>query len=251
LARFPARTRLVLTHQGASLRLLEHPEAFMRLARRADAVTSVSAAGVRELRHIRGDAKVVYNGARPLESRGGSEEPFILSVGRVAAYKGLDILAMAFSGIEAPSVKWVACGPDQTGGEFRRLLARLGLAGRVRLAGSLAPAAVRRLLERCLAFAHPSRMENCPMALLEAMAAGKAVVATRVGGVPELIRGGREGLLVQAGDAEGLARALRRLLRSDGLRRRLGEAARKRAGRFTWERAAADYLGLYATQVTL
>lgn len=89
------------------------------------------------------------------------------------------------------------------------------------------------------------------MALLEAMAAGKAVVATRVGGVPELIRGGREGLLVQAGDAEGLARALRRLLRSDGLRRRLGEAARKRAGRFTWERAAADYLGLYATQVTL
>ena len=67
------------------------------------------------------------------------------------------------------------------------------------------------------------------MSILEAMAAGLPVVASAVGGIPEIVRDGETGLLVPPGDADALAAALGRLLDDDGLRRRLGAAGRERA----------------------
>ncbi|HBL19046.1 MAG TPA: hypothetical protein DD417_20360 [Elusimicrobia bacterium] len=250
--RFPPGLRLVLTHQGAALDLLEGPAAFRRALARADRVTAVSAAGLRELGAfapgIRRKACLVYNGTDPFPARGGrpAGRPFVLTVGRIAAYKGLDLMALAFAGLlaDGADLDWAAVGPDQTGGEFQRFLRRLGIADRVRLTGALPPRRVASLLARCLFFAHPSRLENMPMALLEAMAAGKAVAASRAGGIPEAVADGRSGLLFPAGSVRGLQAALTRLHSDSGLRTRLGRAALRRARDFSWDRIADRYLEL-------
>ncbi len=255
----PSGTRLVLTHQGADAAFMDHPRVFRALARRADFITAVSAHGLGELARrfpeIAGKSGVVFNGV-DVPSRSGKVKPspgrpMILCVSRLAAYKGIDILGMAFGGLlgQGHDVELAACGPDQTGGRLKGFLNRLGLGGRVRLLGVVPAPRVRSLLSRCLFFVLPSRRENMPMALLEAMAAGKAVIAARVGGIPEVISDGINGLLFDAGDVEGLERAMAAVLGNPALRARLGRAAGARARGFGWKRAAAGYGRIYRSVV--
>ena len=109
----------------------------------------------------------------------------------------------------------------------------LGVAERVRLLGPLPWEEVRARLGRAGVFALPSirlpsgRMEGIPVALMEAMASGVPVVSTRLSGVPELVRDGETGLLVEPGDPAGLARAMATLLDDDELAARLALNARK------------------------
>lgn len=92
----------------------------------------------------------------------------------------------------------------------------------------------------------PSAAEACPMALLQAMALGLPVVASRAGGIPEVVRDGVDGLLVDTGDDDQLAAALRRLTEDPALRRRLGASARARvAERFTVETCVAGLVDVY------
>jgi len=89
--------------------------------------------------------------------------------------------------------------------------------------------------------------EGCPNALLEAMAAGKPVVATRAGGTPEVVEDGVTGILVPPGDVEALRAALERLRTDPGLRRKMGEAGRERALRvFSPDRLVRRYEALYS-----
>ncbi len=101
----------------------------------------------------------------------------------------------------------------------------------------------------CLAafdlFLFPSRREGLGSILLDAMAAGLPVVATRVGGIPELIEDGCNGRLVEAGDVDGLAQAVAHLARDPAARARMGEANRQRAAEFSAGVMAERYLGLY------
>lgn len=177
-----------------------------------------------------------------------SAVPSLLCAARLAPYKGIDVLLMAFARLlgEGTPARLVLAGRDQTRGALAAFAGRLGLADSVTFTGQLRPAALARRLSAAEAFVLPSRRENLPIALLDAMAAGKAVVATRTGGIPELVRHGVDGLLVPPGDAAALAGALRRVLTDAALRRRLGAAARRRATRFTWDAAAAAYEPLYA-----
>jgi glycosyltransferase involved in cell wall biosynthesis len=122
----------------------------------------------------------------------------------------------------------VGLGPLEQ--DLRDLAGRLGIADRVLFTGSRDD--VYALLPAFDTFALSSRFEGLPIALLEAMASGVAPVATRVGGIPEVITDGRDGLLVDAGDTAGLTAALARLLGDDDLRSRVGGAARARAGDF-------------------
>lgn len=252
-ARLPVPS--VLTHQGASLALHDDRRAFAGLAARADVVTAVSEAGRDELWALMGrsEVPVVVNGADPRPTltrmrgrvnggRGGS--PVVLTVGRLAAYKGLDLLALALAELGGRGVpcRWVALGPDQTRGRLQRFVRRLGVPAR--FVGPVPPSLVRAWLGRADVFVHPSRSEGSPMAVLEAMAAGLPVVASAVGGVPELV--GRAGLLTAPGDTAGLARALVRVLGDRLLAARLGTRARRRAGAFTWDAAARAYTRLYA-----
>jgi glycosyltransferase involved in cell wall biosynthesis len=151
----------------------------------------------------------------------------ILFLGRIEQAKGIDELLAAAAALapRVPGLRLVLGGQ----GDLARVRARaaeLGIAARVELPGWLGPRERDAELARAAVFCLPSHAEGLPMAMLEAMAAGKAVVATSVGAIPEVVTDGGNGLLVPAGDAAALAAALERVLADDALRARLGRRAR-------------------------
>jgi glycosyltransferase involved in cell wall biosynthesis len=222
------------------------------LLARAARVTAVSAAGLEQARALFPElgerGRVVPNGLPPAAAPEG-EVPagaYALCASRLAPYKGLDLLVMALARPEFPKgLRLVLCGRDQMNGGLQEFARKLGVQDSVVFMGEQRPERLRALLEGCSVFALPSRRENLPLALLEAMAAGKPVVASRVGGVPEIVTHGDDGLLVEPGDVAGLAGALASLVSDSGLRERLGRRARERSRAFGWDQAARAYRGLY------
>jgi 2-deoxystreptamine N-acetyl-D-glucosaminyltransferase/2-deoxystreptamine glucosyltransferase len=149
---------------------------------------------------------------------------------------------MAFAELcpRRPELVLVICGPDHQEGHYQRLAAGLGLEGRVSFVGEKTAAEVQALIGRCLLLVLPSRHETFGMALLEAMARGKPVVASAVGGIPELVSPSA-GLLVPPHDVAALAEALERLAADPELRAALGRGASARASSYPWSRAALAY----------
>ena len=129
--------------------------------------------------------------------------------------------------------------------QVQALVAKENLHENVALIGLQDMEAMMQEYSRSAAVLLASRQETAPMAVIEAMAAAKPVVATRVGGVPDLVEDGQTGYLVEAGDATGLARRTVELLQDDGLRLRMGQRARELAQRFRLERVASQYRKLY------
>ena len=163
----------------------------------------------------------------------------ILSVGRLKEPKDFVTLLNALGLLEPGSFEAaiVGDGPDRPELE-RRLRPGVDLLGE--------RDDVPELLARSDAFVLSSRSEGMPMSVLEAMAGGVPVVATAVGGVPELVVDGETGILVEPGDTTGLAAALRALVDDVALRRRLGAAGRARAEKlFDVPRFHAAHLDLY------
>ncbi len=195
--------------------------------------------------------RVVPNGIPP---RGGSgegvrreldlhpEEPLILSVGSLYPVKGHDVLIEAVAHLDRhdPDLPWrlAIAGTGEEEGGLRERIGSHGIHDRVHLLGFRDD--VGDLLDAAQVFALPSRSEGLPLALLEAMHAEKAIVATRVGGIPEAVTAGREGLLVPPDDAGSLASGLGAVLRDPSLRRRLGQDAGLRARKEFSVRAMAD-----------
>jgi glycosyltransferase involved in cell wall biosynthesis len=176
------------------------------------------------------------------------ERPLIVAVGRLKAPKDFLTLVRALAKLVPDSFDAVIVGdgPDRTLLEDE--IARLDLAGRVRLAGERRD--VPELLAAADVFALSSSSEGMPVSVLEAMAAGLPVVASRVGGVPEQVVDGETGLLVDAGDVEDLAEALARLVGDGELRRRLGAAGRARAeAAFDLEPFRRAHLELYSREL--
>ena len=125
---------------------------------------------------------------------------------------------------------------------IRRRLSAPDLSGRVVVHGPLSRERVAALYAGADAFVLPALREPYGTVWGEAMAYGLPVVGWRAGNLPYLADDGREGLLVSPGDVDGLARALAALAADEALRRRLGEAARRRAAsRPTWEQSAAAF----------
>ena len=130
--------------------------------------------------------------------------------------------------------------------EIREAVDRLGLGGAVDLLGGLAPAELAREVGRAAVFVLVSRQETLPVAILEAMAAAKPVVASPVGGVPRVVKDGETGFLVPHGDPARLADRLGALLTDAGLRGRLGANGRRDAVvRFTLEGVCRRTLDVY------
>src|SRR5262249_9629759 len=118
-------------------------------------------------------------------------------------------------------------------------------------AGFVAPAKLGAWYERAAVVACPSRREGFGVACLEAVADGRPVVASAVGGLLDLVVDGETGLLVPPGDVAALRAALERLLADGELRARLGAAARARAReRFSWEAVTGATLEVYAAAVS-
>jgi glycosyltransferase involved in cell wall biosynthesis len=151
----------------------------------------------------------------------------VLFLGRIEAAKGVAELldAVALLAPRFPALRLVLAGSGDLAA-WRRAARERGIGDRVELTGWLDAGAREAHLGRAAVFCLPSHAEGLPMALLEAMAMGRAVVASRVGGIPEAVREGDNGLLVPPHDAPALAAALARVLDDAGLRARLGERAR-------------------------
>ncbi|MCL6596668.1 MAG: glycosyltransferase family 4 protein [Firmicutes bacterium] len=178
------------------------------------------------------------------------EAGLVLAVGQVVERKGFDVLVDAMARLartrRVGAAKAVVLGD---GPERARLVARAQRAGApVTFPGAVAD--VGAWLARAGVFALPSRAENLPMALLEAMAQGLAAVASEVGGVAEALApdgGPPAGLLVPPGDVDALAAALERLLTDPDLARAMGERAHALArARHSLEAMARAWLEVYA-----
>lgn len=151
----------------------------------------------------------------------------ILFLGRLGERKGTFDLVRAFSAVAArfPHARLV-CAGDGAIDEIRSMAAALGVADRVECPGWLSTESARCELARAEVFVLPSYAEGLPMSLLEAMAAGKAVVVSDVGGIPSVVRDDVNGMLVKPGDASALAAVIGRLLCDAPARQRLGRGAR-------------------------
>jgi glycosyltransferase involved in cell wall biosynthesis len=149
--------------------------------------------------------------------------------GRLGPQKDVGTLLEALVHVPAVTLAIAGDGPERAALEQRA--GELGLDGRVRFLGSVPRDTVLRLFSAADASVLPSAWENFPHTVVEALAVGCPVIATAVGGVPEVVVDGENGLLVPAGDAQALAAAIARFFSDDGLRERLaGAAARSVAG---------------------
>jgi glycosyltransferase involved in cell wall biosynthesis len=138
---------------------------------------------------------------------------------------------------EFPQARLTMIGPDKGGGSLqrtRRLVENRNLAGRAVFHGAASKNALPELLDGGDIFLNTSRIDNTPVSVLEAMAAGLCIVSTNAGGLPYLLRDGHDSLLTRCGHAAEMAASIRRVLRDPGLAGRLSRNARRKAEAHDW-----------------
>jgi glycosyltransferase involved in cell wall biosynthesis len=191
---------------------------------------------------------VVHNGVeldRPRRLPGPTTGPVTLvSVGRLRPPKDFTTLVRAMTAVDPGSARLRIAGDGPERAALATEVARLGLDRVVELLGTRSD--VDDLLAAADLFVLSSDSEGLPMSVLEAMAAGLPVVASAVGGVPELVLDGETGALVPPRDSAALAGAIRRIVADPALRDRLGEAGRRRVEReFSLARFQHEHLEIY------
>jgi len=273
---------VVLSHTVSKTLLKKHvvasvhyPSKGWRLLRLADRVTTVSQFMKKRISIDNGipeeEIEVIYNGVSTEEFNpridgseirdryGLGESPLILFVGRVTPIKGVDCLLKSVPLIakRIPDVRVLIVGPFAPGeppAEKERYKDRINdLVRRLKLDNVTftGPVDVFKELPKiyaaCDVFTCPSIVDEVfPLVCEEAMASGKPVVATRSGGIPEIVKDGEVGYIVPKGDEKQLAKALTTILEDHSLQKRMGNAARKRVeAEFSWDIIAEKYLKLY------
>lgn len=254
MARLPRRAglRVVgLEHMGLHRAGPRTKRAYCEHLPSLDAIVSLTPRDRRRYRELLGPGPIIRAipnaiavGEGPVNGLGLARDPVVAAGGRLVAQKGFDLLLEAWALVATRFPGWQLriYGDGPLEGELAKRAAAPDLAGRVRLAGFTAD--LPRELSRAEVFVLSSRFEGMPMVLLEAMAAGSAVVAFDCPTGPgQLIRHERDGLLVPPASVPALADALARVLDDDALRHLLGVRARHRAGAFNlvdvarrWER---------------
>jgi glycogen synthase len=224
--------------------------------RRADAVSACSEFVLRDTARrfgLRpGSGVVVPNGVET----GGDADPgmvslpfdrFVLGLGRVVAKKGFDLLVEAFARLapERPDVGLVIAGDGPARAGLADQAAALGLASRVHLPGALTRPQVASVMAGADVFVLPSRVEPFGIVVLEALRAGRPVVASSRGGAGEIVRHEREGLLADPLDATALASAITSLLDDPPLARRVAAAGSERVKDFDWGAITRRYRAIY------
>ena len=185
--------------------------------------------------------------AREVLARHQVREPYVLFVGRISEQKGIfQLLEAARALPDEVSLVLCASSPD-TPELAARLQAAVAGRPRVQWINAMLPVSeVVQLYSHAAVFACPSIYEPFGLINLEAMACGTPVVASRVGGIPEVVVDGETGWLVPPGDPAALAEALRVSLADPTRARRMGEAGRRRVeAHFSWDRIAEHTLAVY------
>ena len=152
-----------------------------------------------------------------------------MTVGRLHEQKGHCYLIQAVSKVrkEFPKVKLLVTGEGEEENNLKKLVKSLDLTNEVIFAGLSSD--IEKILPMAELFILPSLWEGLPNALLEAMAAGLPIIATKVGGIPRVIEDGREGILIAPEDIHGLANAIKKLLTDQKLANTLSANAQRKA----------------------
>jgi glycosyltransferase involved in cell wall biosynthesis len=219
----------------ASRRLAAHVAVGVRVARLVEEAIGLPIGSVR----------TIHNGVpdtHPASVPRTQNGPVVGSLGRLVEQKRFDVLVRALASLEGVTAVIVGGGPERPA--LEELAAALDVSDRLVITGWTADA--RSYLPTFDVFVLPSDFEGFPLSIPEAMLAGLPIVATDVGSVAEAVSDGETGLLVQRGDADAVAAALRLLLNDAELRRRMGERGRAIAAQhFTASAMARSYEALY------
>jgi glycogen(starch) synthase len=173
--------------------------------------------------------------------------PRLLSVGRTVYQKGLDVALIALGGLKDLEWEWRVAGDGPQLPALQAMIREQRLLGRVHFLGWLPEDQLRREYAGANLFLFPSRHEGMPNAVLEAMASGLPVVATRIAGNEELVLDGETGVLVPVQNVDALRESLRLMLTEAGKRQQMGQAGRRRVEEgFGWHVAARQYQSILA-----
>jgi glycosyltransferase involved in cell wall biosynthesis len=176
----------------------------------------------------------------------------ILSVARLAEEKGFQVLLKSIRCVveKFPKTVFVIIGRDDGyRNKLIELSERLGLGSEIVFAGVVEESVLGGAFSCCEVVAIPSLYEPFSTSMLEAMTYGKPIVATNVGGMPEAIKHGKNGLLVAPGKPEELCESITTLLDNRALARQLGRNAKSTSKEFTWSKAAKDINELYISVI--
>lgn len=176
-----------------------------------------------------------------------ADVPLLFTVGRMVEKKGFIYLVRAFAQVVRayPAARLMIAGYGAGAAGLAAEAARLGVGGQVMFPGAIGHNDINGALNAADVFVLPSvrdrsgNVDGLPNTLLEAMGAGRPLVASHIAGVPGVVTSGKHGLLVQPADPDALATAIKRVLADPGLATQLGSAARQRVEReLTWQRYA-------------
>jgi 1,2-diacylglycerol 3-alpha-glucosyltransferase len=172
--------------------------------------------------------------------------PLICFAGRIAREKNLELVLAAFLLVlkKFPEAQLIFAGGGPWQEQLRARIAALKLGDRARVTGFLPRSGIFEILKQSKIFAFPSLTDTQGIVVIEGMSCGLPVVAVSSGAVAEVLREGKEGLLVEP-QAEDFAAALVKLLDNETLRRALGEQAKDRAQEFSAARCARQVIDLY------
>jgi colanic acid/amylovoran biosynthesis glycosyltransferase len=176
-----------------------------------------------------------------------TENLTVLFCGRLVAQKGIDVLMKAFAIVvkNVPNARLILVGDGAQRSSIEKLIIDLNLSAHVEVKGAVPFHKVSEYLSSAHIFVLPSIYEGTPNVLLQAMATGLPIVATKVGGIPDLVNDDVDGLLVEPKDAVALAKAIQLLLVNNELAERFRHSAHKKALAFKTEKIVEKYLNLF------
>ena len=180
------------------------------------------------------------------------DDEMILFLGGLTPHKGPDVLLKAMPKIlkDIPNVKLVFVGSDEMREELERLCKKMDVEKYVKFTGFVGDVFKKALYYKAAdVFVLPSLLESFGIVNLEAMACGVPIVASKIGGIPAVVKDGENGLLVPPQDSEALADKIIYLLENEDVRKKLGKNGRKKVEEYSWEKVAEETEKVYLSLI--
>lgn len=261
------RGKLVLSFHGSDVSAIDPKSTlWQQVAEATDSVTACSkelAARVTALELFKQPVTVIHNGidgpaflARAPEPNFRVDGPYVLNVGNFIPSKGQDLLLRAFSRVcaEHPDVKLICAGGTDNGawlGKLRQLADELELSSRVLFLENQSQGNVACLMRGALCMVHTPRFEAFGVVLTEAAVCETPIIATAVGGIPEIVPSQEFGILTQPGDEDGLCEAMKRTIKGDPDARARAESLSHRVDQsFSVEAMVDKYVSAFSNAIT-
>ncbi len=260
IAKYSGRASLFATFYGLEITWLKKKfrrltKPFAWLLKRADIVSAISSHTAKELKTVTDRPIPIIPFSTPINEKtgAGDDQGMILFVGRSVERKGVDYLIRAFGQIkDLISHRLVIVGDGPERSNWEKLARSMDPGGRIVFTGWISNQELAELYRVCTFLVLPAvydkhgDTEGLGVVLIEAMSYSKPVIASRVGGITDIVVDGQNGILVPPGDIDALSQAMLKIINDRHMRRTMGESAKKVIdGKFNWDRIIDDLIRLY------